>query len=94
MKINSQTYKSDKQTLVKLFYFFISRLPSIYRHKDKTIPFVVAEVTLCNHRISREDARKLLKEFQQLGLLESVKFRGYRITPKACRAWLFGRDGK
>ena len=80
-KIDLQTFKADdNETLEKLFILFLKRLPTLYQENSKTIPFVVAELTLCNHRINKEDARKLLKQFVKQGFLDVVKFRGFKIN--------------
>jgi hypothetical protein len=80
-KIDLKALKVDNnETLEKLFILFLKRLPTLYQENSKTIPFVVAELTLCNHRINKEDARKLLKQFVKQGFLDVVKFRGFKIN--------------
>jgi hypothetical protein len=79
-EINFKSLKSDNETLERLFIFFLQKLPSIYQRNNKTIPFIIAEITLCNHRINKEDARKLLKEFVKCGFLKVVKFRGFKVN--------------
>jgi hypothetical protein len=81
-RFDLKAFKSDFESFEKLFLLFLERLPLIYQNNDKTIPFVIAELTLCNHRIKREDAKRLLKEFVKKGFLISVKFRGYKLNSK------------
>jgi len=80
-KIDFSTLKSDNdRTLEKLFLLFLRRLPTIYQNNfRKTIPFTIAEITLCNHRISKEDAKIILKEFVKRGFLDIVKYRGFKV---------------
>ncbi|MFH8120198.1 MAG: hypothetical protein QXS37_05340 [Candidatus Aenigmatarchaeota archaeon] len=81
MEVNFKTFKTDKLSPEeKLFLLWLYRLPPIYKQNKKTIPFTVAEVILCNHRIQRNDAKKILKVFKDLGFLNVVSFRGFRLN--------------
>jgi hypothetical protein len=79
-KVDFETFKADLENFEKLFLLFLDRLPPIYQNNAKTIPFVIAELTLCNHKIKREDAKRLLKELVKKEFLKVVKFKGYRIN--------------
>jgi hypothetical protein len=85
-KITNAKFKSEKQeekTVEKLFAKFLNSLPNFYLQNNKTIPFTVAKLALTNFRINEADAKSFLKEFARLGLLNVVKFRGYKLnTPK------------
>jgi hypothetical protein len=81
-KIDLEAFKTDLGSLEKTFLLFLDRLPSIYQNSAKTIPFTIAELTLCNHRIRRDDAKRLLKEFVKKNFLTPVKFRGYKLNSK------------
>lgn len=83
MKLNNgliqKSFKPD--ILKKMFLLFYDKLPQFYiRNINKTIPFVIAELVLCNHRITKEDAKEILKQFVNQGYLELVKFKGFRIN--------------
>jgi hypothetical protein len=72
--------KHEERTLEKLFVKFLNSLPSFYFQNNKTVPFSVAKIALTNFRINEVDAKSFLKEFARLGLIEVVKFRGYKLN--------------
>lgn len=64
IKVESTTFKPDNLSFAeKFFLLFLNRLPKEYLVNGITIPFVVAEITLTNHRICKNDVRKILKDF-------------------------------
>jgi hypothetical protein len=81
--IGKRRFKPEKlqeETFEKLFIIFLNSLPSIYLVKNKVIPFTLGYVTLGNFRITKKDAKHLLREFCKKGWLIPVKFRGFKIN--------------
>ena len=78
--LQNKPEKLQEKTLEKLFILFLNSLPSIYLVKNKVIPFTIGYVTLGNFRITKKDAKHLLREFCKKGWLIPVKFRGFKIN--------------
>ena len=81
--IGKRRFKPEKlqeETLEKLFIIFLNSLPSIYLVKNKSIPFSISYAALGNFRITKKDAKHLLREFCKKGWLIPVKFRGFKIN--------------
>jgi hypothetical protein len=71
----------------KLFLVWLSRLPSIFkRNLNRCIPFLIAEMTLANSKITRKEAREILRYWCTRGFLKLEKFKGYKIKPEAISA--------
>jgi len=84
-RIDFSAYKSD-DTYKKLFAIWFYRLPELYRRNLKRpIPFLISTLTLSNSKITKPEAKTLLKIFVKQGWLETVRFKGYRLTAKAIK---------
>jgi hypothetical protein len=74
----------------KLFLIWLSRLPPLFRRNldNRCIPFLIAEMTLANSKITRKEAREILRHWCAKGFLKLYKYKGYRIEPEAITAIL------
>jgi hypothetical protein len=83
--VDFSAYKSD-DTYKKLFAIWFYRLPELYqRNLKRPIPFLISTLTLSNSKITKREAKTLLKTFVKQGWLETVQFKGYRLTVKAIK---------
>jgi hypothetical protein len=71
----------------KLFLIWLSRLPPIFkRNFSRPIPFLIAEMTLANSKITKREAREILRFWCKKGFLKLHKFKGYEVKPEAIAA--------
>ncbi len=85
-KVNNKLFKTEKETLKKLFVKFLNSLPDFYLQVRKTIPFTVAKIALTNFRINEREAKLFLQRFVELKLLKVVRFRSYKLNfPKVIK---------
>jgi hypothetical protein len=82
MRVNSCKHKADKsKNFYKLlFKHFLAELPEDFLAFSRVIPHHAARVILCSHRYTEEQVKYIVKKWAKLGLIEIVKFRGFKIN--------------
>jgi hypothetical protein len=87
--ISLELFKSDSTWSEKLFLVWFSKIPWIYKNNlNRCVPFLVAQLVLTNHRITRLEAKEILRYWCKQGFLSLQRFRGYKIEPAGISAIL------
>jgi hypothetical protein len=74
-----KTHKTNENFYLDLFNLFTKSIPLEFLDTSKIIPFSIVRLVLSWYRLDKRETNLIMKKWEQLGLIEIMKFKGIKL---------------